>query len=69
MRDLSYPATLRALNNLAYDTAKACPTEEGKRQLRHICFELDALVEALPSRMDLDFHGETPVFRVEGARI
>ncbi len=69
MRNASYAEALRALNNLAYDAAKACPTEDGKRQLRQICFELDALVDALPSRLDLDFHGEPPVFRVEGARI
>lgn len=71
MRNVSYAEALRALNNLAYDAAKSCPTEDGKRQLRQICFQLDALVEALPSRLS-DFRGEVPALQsalVEGARL
>lgn len=68
---MTYPEAIRALNNLAYDAAKACPTEEEKRQLRQICFQLDALVDALPSRT-ADFRGEVPALQstlVHGARL
>jgi len=66
---MSYADALRALNQAAYAAARACQNEEEKRRLKQMCFETDALVDALPSRLDLDFRGEPPVFRVEGARI
>jgi hypothetical protein len=66
---MSYADLLRALNQAAYAAARACQNEDEKRQLKQMCFETDALVDALPGRMDLDFHGEAPVFLIEGARL
>ena len=66
----SYQDALRALNRAAYAAASACKSEAEKTKLKQICFETDALVDALPSRLDLDFRGEPPVFPlVQGVRI
>lgn len=68
---MTYPEALRALNSAAYAAARACHDEDEKRQLKQICFETDALVDALPSRI-ADFCGEVPALQsalVHGARI
>jgi len=56
----SYQDALRALNRAAYAAASACKSEVEKNKLKQICFETDALVDALPSRLDADFRGEPP---------
>ncbi|MGZ2484330.1 hypothetical protein ACVITL_002853 [Rhizobium pisi] len=63
MRNLPYHEALRALNSAAYAAARACQNEDDKRQLKRMCFELDELVDALPSRFDGDFHGEVPALQ------
>lgn len=60
---LSFPDALRALNEAAYAAARSCPNEEIKRRLKQICFETDAIVDALPSRAPLDFCGEVPALQ------
>ncbi len=68
---MTYAEALRALNSAAYAAARACQNEDEKRQLKQICFDTDALVEALPSRMS-DFRGEVPALQsalVHGARL
>lgn len=60
---MTFEQSLRALNEAAYAAARSCPNEEMKRRLKQICFETDALVDALPSRAPLDFCGEVPALQ------
>ncbi|MBX4889811.1 hypothetical protein [Rhizobium bangladeshense] len=46
---LSYRDAMRALNQAAYAAASACKNEADKNKLKQICFDTDALVDALPS--------------------
>lgn len=69
---MTYPEALRALNHAAYAAASACKSEPEKAKLKQICFETDALVDALPSRLEADFRGEVPALRsalVTGAQL